>query len=466
MHRSIDKSALGDANSFSYWNTYLPNVQRFPSLIGSNTADLVVAGGGFTGLWSAILAKDQHPHLDVLVLDSATIGSGASSRNGGFISESITHGHGHGSKLWPNEMDLLVQLGRENFRAIADFLESEKIEASLHQCGKRVVATALHHLPALNEAYETQMKLGERAEVYDQARAQAEIHSPTYLGAIRIYTGGGLVNPAALILGLVESAQKRGIRIYENSHVAKIENSRKSLTVVTPEGSIVCEKVVLATNAFTPLLKRIQQRVLPLFEHVLTTEKIPTSQLTALGWQGSEGVTDMGNQFHYYRKTDDGRILWGGYDARYYYGNDTSPAHENHSASHELLAAHFYETFPSLADVRFEYKWAGMIDATSRFTPYFGTAYSGKLSYAVGFTGLGVGASRFGAQICTDMLYRTDSPLLDLEMVRKKPIPFPPEPLRFPTVEFTRRALQWEDATGSRGTWLKVLDYLHLGLNS
>ncbi len=463
---SRGKESLLNAHPFSYWQTFLPSSQTFDSLAGESSADLVIIGAGFTGLWAAIEAKDRYPHLDVVVVDGGLVGSAASSRNGGFISESLTHGHAHGEKLWPKEMKTLVRLGRENIEQIQTFLKSEGIDAGLNMCGKRVVATAPHHVPELERMAKTQEALGERVEIYDRVRAQAEVHSPTYLGALRIFTGSGLVHPSKLLHGLIASASKRGVTIYENSKVEKIESNRAQVLVHTAHARIAAGKVILATNAFSPLLKRIAHRVLPLFEHVLATEKLTSDQLASIGWKGDEGITDMGNQFHYYRKTEDARIIWGGYDAQYYFNNNTSPLNENHPISHELLANQFHQTFPSFEGVNFEYKWAGMIDSTSRFTPYFGNAYQGRVAYAVGYTGLGVGASRFGAKICLDMLYSKDSPLLQLEMVRKKPFPFPPEPLRFLAVEFTRKQLQKEDANGHRSLWLKVLDSLHVGLNS
>ena len=177
-------------------------------------------------------------------------------------------------------------------------------------------------------------------------------------------------------------------------------------------------------------------------------------------------MTDAGNQFHYYRRTADDRILWGGYDAVYYFGNRTDPSREQRDRSHGLLAAQFFDTFPQLEGLRFTHRWAGLIDSTSRFTPVFGTAMAGRLGYAVGFTGLGVGASRFGARTALDLLAGRSTERTELELVRRKPVPFPPEPLRFPLVQFTRAALAREDIAGRRGLWLRTLDRFGIGFNS
>jgi glycine/D-amino acid oxidase-like deaminating enzyme len=199
---------------------------------------------------------------------------------------------------------------------------------------------------------------------------------------------------------------------------------------------------------------------------VLATEPLTAEQVSRLGWAGNQGLTDAGNQFHYYRRTADDRIVWGGYDAIYYFGNRTDAAREQRDASHELLARQFRETFPQLMDVALTHRWAGIIDTTSRFTPVFGTALGNRVGYAVGYTGLGVASSRFGARVALDLLAGKDTERTRLEMVRRHPVPFPPEPLRWPTVQATRRALAREDKTGRRGVLLRTMDRFGVGFNS
>ena len=228
----------------------------------------------------------------------------------------------------------------------------------------------------------------------------------------------------------------------------------------------LARRVVLATNAYPPLVRRLRRRLLPIYDHVLVTEPLSGAARESLRWRDAQGLTDVGNQFHYYRLTADDRILWGGYDAIYYFGNRTDAWREQRDRSHELLARQFFDTFPQLAGTRFTHRWAGLIDSTSRFTPVFGTALDGRVAHAVGFTGLGVAASRFGARVALDLLAGADTERTRLEMVRRKPMPFPPEPLRYPLVQMTRAALAREDATGRRGRYLRTLDRFGVGFNS
>jgi len=458
--------SIADATTESVWHRNLPHNISHPVLNGNEIADLVIVGGGFTGLWTAILAKQAQPDRDVLLIDAQDLGFGGSSRNGGFVSESLTHGISQGLSLWPTELAQLMEMGRDNFREIQEFVAAEAIDAELVACGKTAVATKPHQIAALEEAHQLHLRWGEKSEFLNQEQAQADINSPTYLAATRVRSGGGLMNPAKLVAGLAASAASRGVRIFTNSPVTSLDDLSNGVLLTTPSGTIKANQVVLATNAFTPLKKSIRHRVLPIFDHVLATEKLSAQQLADLRWSESQGVTDSGNQFHYYRKTADGRILWGGYDANYYFGNDTSANRETRPASHELLATHFFQTFPSLGEIKFEYKWAGLIDSTSRFTPFYSVSRTGRVGTVVGFTGLGVGASRFGAKVILDLLAKRDTDLTRLEMVRKKPFPFPPEPLRYATVAFTRKALVKEDLTGRRGLWLRGLDHFGIGFNS
>jgi glycine/D-amino acid oxidase-like deaminating enzyme len=175
----------------------------------------------------------------------------------------------------------------------------------------------------------------------------------------------------------------------------------------------------------------------------------------------------MGNQFHYYRPTADGRILWGGFDAVYRYGGDVGPHRDQDDGTFARLSQHFFVTFPQLEGVRFSHRWGGAIDTCSRFSVFFGRAHSGRVVYALGYTGLGVGASRFGAEVGLDLLDGRDTEATRLAAVRRRPVPFPPEPLRSGVIALTRSRLAAADRNdGRRGLWLRTLDALGLGFDS
>jgi glycine/D-amino acid oxidase-like deaminating enzyme len=459
--------SLADTVHTPYWTDQPGAPKTCGPLLASTDCDLVIIGGGFTGLWTAILAKEQNPDRDVVLLEAETIAFGGSGRNGGFISGSLTHGLAHGEAIWPTEMQTLVRLGTENINAIVEFTHSEGIDADLRMIGKTAVALNEHSVRSLKSMHALHVKWGENSELLDRDRMQADVHSPTYLGGLRVTTGSGLMDPARLSWGMKRAAEARGVRIFENTPATFISQHRTSgVAVQAGIASLRAQQAVIATNGFTPLLKRLQYRVLPVFDHVLVTEPLTDTQLTDIGWSQNQGMTDIGNQFHYYRRTPDNRILWGGYDAIYYRGNRTNKELEKRDASHRLLAAQFFTTFPQLEGLRFSHKWAGIIDSTSRFTPAIGMAMHGKVAYAVGYTGLGTASARFGANTMLDLLAGRTTELTELTMVRRKPLPFPPEPFRYPLVQFTRSQLVREDRTGKRGAWLSLLDRFGVGFNS
>ena len=460
------EDSLRDAEPRPFWTDRDGAPGPYPRLTGGTTCDLLIVGGGFTGLWAAIEARAADPDCDIVLVDAHRIAYGASGRNGGFLSESLTHGLAHGIELWPDELPQLLRLGRQNVQEIARFVEREGIDADLRLCGKTAVATMPHHLPTLEAAAALNAAHGEDVTLLDGDAMRADVHSPTYLGGLRYRSGGGLLDPAGLSWGLARAAERRGVRIHEDTAIRSMRRNGGSVEAATDAGSIRASRVLLATNAYPPLLRRLRMRVLPIYDHVLVTEPLGAGALSAIGWSQAQGLTDMGNQFHYYRRTRDDRILWGGYDAIYYFGNRTDAAREQRDTSHALLARQFRETFPQLEGVRFTHRWAGLIDSTSRFTPVFGTAMQGRVSYAVGFTGLGVAASRFGARTALDLLHGHDTDRTRLAMVRRKPVVFPPEPLRYPVVQATRAALAREDRTGRRGAYLRTLDHFGIGFNS
>ena len=178
------------------------------------------------------------------------------------------------------------------------------------------------------------------------------------------------------------------------------------------------------------VLRRLALYTLPVYDHVLMTEPLTAAQLAAVGWEGREGLTDAGNQFHYYRRTLDDRVLFGGYDANYHFPGRIDPRLEQSRRRTSCSPGTSSRSSRSSTGIRFTHRWAGVIDTTSRFTPVFGTALGGRLAYAVGYTGLGVASTRFGARVALDLVDGRDTEVTRLGMVRRKPLPFPRSRLR------------------------------------
>ena len=424
--------------------------------------DLAVVGGGYTGLWTALLAKEREPERDVVLLEAASIGWAASGRNGGFCAASLTHGPANGLERFADEFETLERLGRENLAGLVADVERLGIDCDLEATGELSVATEDYQVTDLREAAE----LG-HGRFLDRDEVRAEVASPTYRAGLWDPDGCVIVHPGKLAWGLARAAEERGVRIYEGTHVRGIKRERDGLRLATKECSVTARQVALGTNAFPSLLRRVRHYVVPVYDYALMTEPLRDSQLAEIGWRNRQGIGDSANQFHYYRLTADNRILFGGYDAVYHFGKKISPSLDHRAETFDLLADHFAETFPQLDGLGFSHAWGGVIDVCSRFCAFFGTAHGGQTAYATGYTGLGVGATRFGADVMLDLLTGEETERTATELVRTKPMPFPPEPLAYAGVQLTRASLAQADLDqGRRNLWLRTLDRLGLGFDS
>ena len=463
---SVVRHSLAGTRHSVFWRDGLPDalLPDRPALVGTHRADLVVVGAGYTGLWTALLAVERDPGAKVVVVEAQRVGWAASGRNGGFCEASLTHGHENGTARWPGEMHTLDRIGRENLDAIEQSEARYGMDFQFERTGMLAPAVEPHQVEWLQE----RAAEGEEGVVYfDESEARASIASPTYLAAVWEQRTCGLVHPALMAAELARVCEERGVEIFERSHVTGLVTSGHGVVVPTDAGRVEASRAVLATNAFPSLLKRNRLMTVPVYDWVLMTEPLTEDQRASIGWRDRQGVGDMANQFHYYRLTHDNRILFGGYDAIYHYGRSVRPAYENRPQTWERLASHFFTTFPQLEGVRFSHQWGGAIDTSTQFTAFFGTARERRIAYAAGFTGLGVGATRFASEVMLDLLDGEKNERTELEMVRKRPVPFPPEPAAAIGINATRWSLDRADHNrGRRNLLLKTLDALGLGFDS
>jgi glycine/D-amino acid oxidase-like deaminating enzyme len=454
--RSLGASALQP-----FWLDGL-DIPSWPQLTGSQAVDLLVVGGGYTGLWTALLAKQRDPDARVAVLEGRSVGWAASGRNGGFVEASLTHGEANGEKRYPKEIEQLGRLGMENL----DEIEAAAAgwNCDFERTGTLSVAVEPHQVEALRTAHN-----GATEIFFDRSALHAQLDSPTYLAGLWSTRSTALVHPGKLVAALATACAEAGVEIFERSAARGIDSgsTKDAIVVETKQGSVAAKRVALATNAFPSLLGRYRLHTVPVYDYVLMTEPLTDAQLARIGWGSRQGVADLGNQFHYYRLSADNRILWGGYDAIYHFGGRIRPGYDDRPETFQKLARHFFTTFPQLAGVGFSHRWGGVIDTSTRFSAFFGRAKQGRISYAAGFTGLGVAASRFAANVMLDHLGGLVTERTELQMVKTVPPPFPPEPAAFLGVQATRWALDRADHNaGKRNLLLKTLDAAGLGFDS
>ncbi|OLT45220.1 FAD-dependent oxidoreductase [Saccharomonospora sp. CUA-673] len=454
------------ASTTPFWLDCNDRPPPLPPLTEDISADLVVIGGGYTGLWTALHAKESRPDADVVLIERDTCGAAASGRNGGMCSPSLTHGLGNGIQHWPRDIDTLLRRGHENFTAFQRDLDRYGIDCGFVHTGKLSIARQPWQSDALAAEARLSARHGERAEFLDHDAVRKYLNTPAALTGL-FQPDYALLDPARLADGLREACLRLGVRIAENTTVQRLEvPSTGHVRVHTGQAMVRAGQVALATGAFTSLLRRLRYRVVPVYDYALVTEPLTAAQFASIGWTGEHACTDAANQFHYFRKTPDGRMLWGGYDAIYHYGGKTADHLTNRPATFRTLKRTFRATFPALDDVPFTHSWGGVIDMSSNFTLFAGTAARGRIGYAAGFTGLGVVATRFGALAMLDLLAGRHTARTTLPMIRRKPLPLPTDPLRWIGVTVTRRGLATEDTTGRRSPWLHILDRAGVGFGS
>ncbi|NEY35511.1 FAD-dependent oxidoreductase [Streptomyces sp. PRKS01-65] len=462
-------TSLSDAQPVPYWLDDPGRPRPEPALTGAESCDLLVVGGGYSGLWTALIAKERDPDRDVMLLEGRETGWAASGRNGGFCAASLTHGLANGLARWPEEIHRLEELGARNLDAIERAVARHRIDCDFERTGEIDVATEPHQARELKEFHEELARRGlaDGIEYLDTDAVRAQVNSPTFRAGLYDRRGVAMLHPAKLAWGLKRACLRLGVRVHEHTPALTLRPHGAGMSVRTPYGQVRARQVALGTNVFPSLVRRVRAYTVPVYDYALMTEPLTAGRLAAIGWRNRQGLGDSANQFHYFRLTSDHRILWGGYDAVYPYGGRVRAEYDDRPETYAKLAAHFFTCFPQLEGVRFTHAWGGAIDTCTRFSAFFGTAHRGRVAYAAGYTGLGVGATRFGAEVMLDLLAGERTERTELEMVRRKPLPFPPEPFAWTGIALTKWSLARADAHGGRrNLWLRTMDRLGLGFDS
>jgi glycine/D-amino acid oxidase-like deaminating enzyme len=460
------------SQAISYWLREPPSQGLSDPLLEAGErldVDVAIIGSGFTGLWTGIALTDTDPGLRVAVLEMERVGFGASGRNGGFCEASLTHGLANGIRHFPDELDRLEREGIDNLHGLIDFTRKHGIDCDLEETGILALADQPYQVDEFKAWVDEAAEHGEHLEFLDRDAAQAEVHSPLWHAALYRPPGRDiLVDPVKLCRGLARVARERGVSIHEGTRVTNLRRRAGEVIATTAGGAtLTAGYVVVATSAYSGWLPRLSSTFVPVYDYALVSAPLTADQRAAIGWRRRQGLSDANNQFHYFRLTADDRILWGGYDAIHYRGSRVDPSLDRRPVTFERLEAQFFRAFPQLEGLAFPYRWGGAIDTTSRFTVTFGRLFGGRVLSALGYTGLGVGASRWAGGVIRDMILRPAEDRLRLRLVTSPPIPFPPEPLRSLTVDVVRHELDRADReAGRRGLLLRTLDAIGIGFDS
>ena len=318
------EAALANTKLFPYWldNPAAPATE--PELVGDATADLLIVGGGFTGLWAAVQAKEQMPHLNVVLIEAGKVAHGASGRAGGIISTSVMHGLPNAVRVFPNDIAQLEAFGHHNLDGFEDTLKRYDIDADIEWNGEMTVAVDPEHIAHLKGDYDLHREYGHNVVLLNREETLEQLNSPLFAGALWSRNRSGIVHPAKLAWGLKRAALTLGVRLYEHTPLVTVTDEGSTVFVTTPKGSVRAPRVVFGSGTAKVGIPDINRRVMQVRDHVLATEPLTDEQLARIGWKNRQGVYDTRTQLNYFRLTKHNNIIFGGL-VSYHFDGDPEP---------------------------------------------------------------------------------------------------------------------------------------------
>jgi glycine/D-amino acid oxidase-like deaminating enzyme len=410
-----------------------------PSLEGDADADVVVIGGGFTGMWSAWHVLEADPDARVVVLEADRCGFGPSGRNGGFV-QAMTLSRPTLHELFgARGGDELVGAAEDSVRAIGAWCEAERADAWYHAAPHLIV----HAAPGQEDKF-VRAEAGAGVVALDAAQVRARCDSPLFTGGLEV-KAGATVHPARLGFGLRERLLARGVRIHERSRVRGLEGA----VARTDGGRVRARSAIVAVGPASGALRPLRDRLTVSSSHIVLTEPVP-DVVEAIGWTGGEAISDGRTLLHYLRTTRDGRILFGWAGGRMAAGARTGGRMEVDPEVIGRARADLVRFFPALAGRKVERAWGGPIDVSPTHLPFVTTLPGGRAHAAFGFTGNGVGPSHLAGRALAALALGRDDGAARLAIVGPPPR-VPPEPLRVIGAAAIRRALVAKEAAEQDG---------------
>jgi glycine/D-amino acid oxidase-like deaminating enzyme len=417
-----------------------------PALTGRTDADVVVVGGGYTGLWTAHQLLDQDPKLRVLVIEMDICGGGPSGRNGGFVNG------------WWDELGLLRELfgkeralacAREVARSVADitsWCERHAVDAHSRHGGMLTVSTTPLHDGAWRSSTETASDLGVSNEFRELTAAEVaeRCRSPVFRAGA-LMADAGTVHPARLARGLRAVCAAQGALIHEGTRVRTLRRAGDVVRVLTESaagtGEVRAGHIVLAVNAWAAGWRPFRRSLVTWSSWMVRTEPISDLIGERLGWTGGESIVDARFTVHYCHVTRDGRIAFGAGGGRPGYDGRIGRTFVDDLSAGRRAATGFRRMFPQLADVSLTDMWGGPIDVGADHLPRFGTLAGGRIHFGFGYSGNGVAPSHLGGRILSALVLGSDDPVTRLPLIGGAPRRFPPEPFRYVGARILREAL-------------------------
>jgi glycine/D-amino acid oxidase-like deaminating enzyme len=414
-----------------------------PPLAEDTTADVMIVGGGYTGMWTAWFLKELDPGADVVLLEQDICGGGPSGRNGGFV-DSFWGDLTFLCERFGDDAALrLCRAGEESVEGIRTFLENEKVDGWFHADGELGLAMSESQVGAWADAVMTADRLKlDYLQVLSREEARSRIDSPVVRGGV--YSSyGATVQPARLARGLRNALLTKGVRIYETTPVSRF-GAGDPVLAETPGGTVTAGSSVVAVNAWAQHWKRFKRAITVRGSYIVVTAPAE-DRLDELGWTDGTSMFDYRAALHYVRTTPDGRIAFGIGGMQPDLARHIDPRFAYDEASIRVAIGDLHRMFPSFADVPIDAAWGGPIDVSGDHLPFFGTFDRGTVHYGLGYTGNGVGPCHLGGRILAHRALAKYDDVLALPIVDLEPRRFPPEPIRSAGAAVANRAIHRRD---------------------
>lgn len=405
-----------------WWLEEAPPDPEQPSLEGEARADVAIAGGGYTGLWTALELRRRDPALRVTLLEADRCGTGPSGRNGGFC---------HG--LWSSLRWLAGAFGAEGALAVAQ-ASSGAIPAVralgedvwVRESGMLKVSTTEAQDAVLERPVRTARELGvpEQAVALSAEEVAARCRSPVFRRGVW-FRDGATVQPGRLVRALRRAVLAAGVTVHEGTRVTAV---RPGL-LETTRGRVRASEIVVATNAWMTGWRPVRGCLTNFGSYIVLTEPVP-ELLEEIGWTGGEAIVDARMFLHYFRTTADGRVAMGSGSGPIGFGGRVDGRFFLDEATIARAEAGLRRLLPALAGARVTHAWGGPIDVSSDHLPFFGTVPGARIHYGGGYSGNGVGPSWLGGQILASLALDADDEWSRLPLANRKVPRLPPEPLR------------------------------------
>jgi glycine/D-amino acid oxidase-like deaminating enzyme len=396
-------------------------------------------------MWTAYFLGEIAPATRIVLLEEDICGGGPSGRNGGFLHGWWEYLPYLAKRYGPAEGLRIAEASDEVVNGIGEWCERHGVDAWFTPKGYLRVNAFPKVADDWGGSIADLERLGAPGQLVhlDREGVQRRCASPAFGNGV-FMPSAATVQPALLARGLRRVLLERGVQIHEGTGVQRLERHGGGVRMRTARGSVTADSGVLAVNAWAAGWPGFRTRVLAWGSYIVLTEPIP-ERLAALGWTGGEAIADSRFTISYFRTTQDGRIAFGAGVGAAGFGGRIGPVftHDRHAIEH--VVANFRHLFPMLADVRFEDAWGGPIDITADRFPEIGSHLGGRVLYAHGFAGNGVGPARLAGRILAARLAGRADPLAILPLFDRRQRFLPPEPFRSIGARAIREALIRQD---------------------